>query len=98
MTGDSSSPLGDMWPRPRVGQFVKLRKNGTLAEVIIVTKARDVLKSKTELQALLLGPKCQALYGVQWLDVYYEAIVRIPGTASQFTVTPVDIDGIVDRN
>jgi hypothetical protein len=90
--------MKEMWPRPRVGQWVKLKKNGKHAEVIQVTKARDVLKMMTEMQALLLGPRNQALYGIHWLDIYYEAIVMVPGSMMQQTVTPNDVEEIVDRH
>lgn len=92
----SVEALREMYPRPRVGQWVKLKKNGRSAEVITVLKARDVLKGMTEMQALLLGPRCQALYGVFWLDIYYEAVVRVPGAMMQQTITPVDVEAIVD--
>jgi hypothetical protein len=85
-----------MWPRPRIGQHVRLKKNGRVAEVVMVTKARDVLKSMTEMEALLLGPRCQALYGIHWLDIYYEAIVMVPGTMMQQTIKPTDVDAIVE--
>ena len=88
--------MRQMYPRPRVGQYVKLKRGGPAAEVIIVRKARDVLKTMNEMQAMLLGPKCQALYGVYWLDVYYEAIVMVPGAMVQQTVTPIDIEAILD--
>jgi len=87
-----------MWPRPRIGQCVRLKKNGKVAEVITVTKARDVLKGMTEMNALLMGPRCQALYGIHWLDIYYEAIVQVPGTMIQQTVTPIDVEEIVERD
>jgi len=86
-----------MWPRPHIGQSVKL-KNGKIAEVVTVTKARDVLKSMTEMHAMLLGPKCQALYGMHWLDIYYEAVVMVPGTMMQQTITPVDVEEIVETS
>jgi hypothetical protein len=85
-----------MYPRPRVGQYVKLKKNGRVAEVVTLSKARDVLKGMTEMQALLLGPRCQALYGIHWLEIYYEAVVRVPGMMMQQTVRPTDIEAVVD--
>lgn len=94
--GKSVEALRKMYPRPRVGQWVKLKKDGRLVEVVTVSKARDVLKGLTEMQALLLGPRCQALYGVFWLDIYYEAVVRIPGAMMQRTITPVEVEAIVD--
>jgi hypothetical protein len=48
------------------------------------------------MQALLLGPRCQALYGIHWLEIYYEAVVRVPGMMMQQTVRPTDIEAIVD--
>lgn len=83
-----------MWPRPRVGQSVKLR-NGKVAEVLTVRKARDVLKGMTELAATLMGPKQQALYGKYWLEIYYEAEVAGPGGMGIAVVTPSQVESIL---
>lgn len=92
----ATGKLDESWPRPRIGQFVRLRKNGKLAEVVLVQKARDVLRGMTELDAILLSPKCQALYGVHWLEIYYEAQVRLEGTETMITVTPNEVEQVID--
>lgn len=63
-----------MWPQPRVGQRVKLR-NGHTCEVYTVRSAKDILKSKTEAQALVMIAEVQASFGQHWTEVYYEADV-----------------------
>lgn len=87
--------LADSWPRPRVGQRVKLRRNGKVLEVITVRTARDVLRSMTELQAIEMGPKNSALYGVNWLEIYYEAEVRLPDAVEIITVTPNEVEEVI---
>ena len=95
MDGDLKS-LREMWPRPRVGQHVKL-KNGKVAQIVTVRKARDVLNTKTEVEAMLMGPTCKAIFGSEWLDIYYEASVILPGENDVRWVTPTDVESIVDE-
>jgi hypothetical protein len=78
-----------------VGQKLRLR-NGKIVEVIVVRTARDVLRNMTEMEAILMGPKNSALYGVNWLDIYYEAEVRVPNTVAIAMVTPNDVEVILD--
>lgn len=86
--------LQAMYPKPRVGQRVKLR-SGKVLEIITVRKARDVLKGMQEIDAVVMGPRMQALYGRHWLDVYYEAEAMRPGIPAIVKVTPVDVEEIV---
>ena len=90
--------LEESWPRLRVGEQVRLRRDGQVVEVITVRRARDVLRELTEMQAILMGPKNQALYGVNWLDIYYEAQVRLPGGGGTIMVTPTDVEVGVRRS
>lgn len=90
----TTSPLSSSWPRVRVGQRVRLLKNGADGEVVGVRLARDVLRTMTEMDAILLGPKCQALYGVGWIDIYYEADVRL-GEGALVTVGPNGIERVL---
>lgn len=83
------------WPRPRVGQKVRLR-SGRLVEVILVRTARDVLRGMTEDQAVELGPRTAALYGANWLDVYYEAEVRGINGINTHIVRPNEVETILD--
>jgi len=71
-------------------------RSGKVAEVVVVRRARDVLRAMVEVEAMLLGPKNAALYGSDWLDIYYEAEVRIPNTIEIFTVRPSDVETILD--
>jgi len=87
----TTNPPPSSWPRVRVGQRVRLLKNGAEGEVVGVRQARDVLRTMTEMDAIMLGPKCQALYGSRWLDVYYEADVRL-GEGALVTVGPNGIE------
>jgi hypothetical protein len=91
--------ISESWPKVRVGQRVRLRKNGAVGEVVGVRRARDVLRCLTELQAILLGPKCQALYGSGWLEIYYEADVRVGDSLVVSAITPNDIEQVLpDRH
>lgn len=83
------------WPRPRIGQKVRLR-NGRIGEVISVRTARDVLRTMTEDDALAMGPRTAALYGANWLEIYYEADVRPPNSMNMYTVRPNDVEAILD--
>lgn len=85
----------ESWPRVRVGQRVRLRGKEALYQVVGVRRARDVLRGLDELSAMLLGPKCRALYGVNWLEIYYEADVRI-GETAVVTVTPNNVEQVFD--
>lgn len=84
-----------MWPRPRVGQWIKLKKNGRVVEVVVVRSAREVLKTMTETSAMMMGPTQQAIYGMHWLEVYYEAEYIAPGPTIG-KATPNDVEAILD--
>lgn len=87
-----------MYPRPRVGQRVKL-KTGRVVEIVTVRRAREVLSVMTEVEAMAMGPTMQALYGRHWLEVFFRAEAMVPGTArrqpSIMNVEPVDIESIL---
>lgn len=87
--------LNNSWPRVRVGNRVRLRRRELVAEVVVVRRARDVLRELTEEKALMLGPKCQALYGANWIEVYYEAEARIESTGALITITPNDVEAVL---
>lgn len=86
--------LQKMYPKPRVGQVVKLR-NGKMVEIITVRRARDVLKGMREVEAMMVGPRMQALYGRHWLEIYFEAEGMVPGVPKILKVTPVDIEPVI---
>lgn len=73
---------------------MKLR-SGKVLEIITVRKARDVLKGMQEVEAMMMGPKMQALYGKHWLEIYYEAEAIRPGVPRIVKVTPVDVEEIL---
>jgi hypothetical protein len=82
------------WPRPRIGTRVHL-KNGVSGEVISVRSAADVLRGKTEMDAMIMGPRMRALYGSQWMSVYYEADIILDGDEGEMkTVTTQDIERV----
>lgn len=83
-----------MYPRPRVGQRVKL-KSGRVVEIISVRRARDVLGSLQEHEAMILGPRMQALYGKHWLEVYFEAEAIVPGVPRILKIEPANIETII---
>lgn len=86
--------LQALHPRPRIGQRVKLRKNGRIAEVISVRKARDVIRLKNEVEALMMGPRLSAAFGSFWIEVYYEADVIIGDT--MFTVNTTEVEEVLE--
>lgn len=81
-------------PWPRVGQGVKLR-SGAVAEVLSVARGIDALRSKTEIEILVLGPTMQAAIGANWMNLYYEATVQLPSMAL-LVVTPREVVEVVD--
>lgn len=72
--------LIDQFPRPRVGQSVKLH-DGRVAKVVNVFMANSVLKMMKESQAIGLATRAQARFGENWRDVYYQADVMYPSGA-----------------
>ena len=95
-TREEVQRLREMYPRPRVGQMVKLRSSGKFAEVIFVRRARQVLKGMQEVPAGMLGAQARASYGKFWLEVYYEAECKLMGTHRLITVRPLDVAEIRD--
>lgn len=85
--------LVEQWPCPRVGQYVQLL-SGALCEVILVRKARDILRSMDDGGALRMATNAKAAYGKNWLDIYYEADVISPGGAFM-TVSPHQVSAII---
>jgi hypothetical protein len=81
-----------MWPRPRVGFSVVLRNN-QVGEVVSVRTARDILKQKTEVQALMMIPSLAAVFGEYWTEVYYEADVFIHGRLQ--TIDTRDVTDVI---
>lgn len=84
--------LQGMYPRPRVGQKVKLR-TGKVVEIITVRKAREVISLMTETEAMMLGPTMQARYGKHWLEVFFRAEALYMGRI--VNVEPIDIESIL---
>lgn len=75
--------LIDSWPRPSVGQHVRLH-TGVVVEVVMVRGAIAVLKTLTETVAYALTSRGRATYGKNWLDVYYVAdVIARSGTYGQ---------------
>lgn len=83
------------WPRVRVGQRVRVRGKRAIVEVVSVTKARDILLQLNDEQAARLGSDCASVYGPHWMQVYYEALCRVPGTMDTIRVKPNDIEAIL---
>ena len=86
--------LRELHPRPRIGQRVKLRKTGRIAEVIGVRKARDVIRFKNEVEALMMASRLQASFGSFWIEVYYEADIIIGDVMT--TVNTIDVEEVLD--
>lgn len=88
----SFEDLIKQWPRPRVGERVRLT-NGKVGEVVIVRGANAVLKSMAEVEAMRFGPDTQASYGPHWMTIYYQADVIIDGAIRQ--VEPKFVDAVL---
>lgn len=84
--------LKESWPRPRIGQRIKLR-NGRIGEVVSVRSARDILKMKTEVQALMMISSMKPSFGVFWAEVFYEADLYLRGR--MITITTREVDEIL---
>lgn len=83
------------WPHVRVGDRVRL-KNGKAGVVITITKANDVLRGKTELEALIMGPRLQAIYGQQWQKIYFEGqIMTDENMVDLIQFTPNDVGEVI---
>ena len=72
--------LTDSYPRPKVGQSVRLH-DGRSGVVVTVMKANAVLKTMTEVQAIALATRAQSLFGQNWRDAYYQADIMYPSGA-----------------
>ena len=94
-TEDPVQKLREMYPRPRVGNYVRTRKQ-KVYEVIAVRSARDVLRGMRETQAHMIGPTMEAKYGKKWLDIYFEAECIAVGSPRVVVLTPMDIEEITD--
>lgn len=70
--------LIDTYPRPKVGQYVRLH-NGATAVVVTVYKANSVLKMMSEVEAIALASRAQSRFGHKWRDVYYHADILYSG-------------------
>jgi hypothetical protein len=80
--------------RPEVGQRLVL-KNGHEGEILMILRAADALRHKTEVELLVLGPVMQAELGADWMSHYYEASVQLDN-ARFVTVTPRDVRSVHD--
>lgn len=84
--------LFKQWPRPRVGERVRLR-NGKIAEVLSVRGAIAIIKTMTDMQALQFWPMIQATYGPKWKQVYYQADIMVDGILRQ--IEPRDVEEVL---
>ena len=80
------------WPRPRVGERVRLR-NGKIADVLAVRGAMALIKMMTDAQPLQFWPMIQATYGTEWKKIYYQADIMIDGAFRQ--VEPRDVEEVL---
>lgn len=95
MSDEALKRVQAMWPRPRVGQQVRTR-SGRVGEVITVAKARDIIRSKSEVEAMMMAPRLQASFGKHWLDVYYEADVVFSGRLGIQRVSALDVEEVLE--
>lgn len=85
--------LREQWPKPRVGERVKLHNTKHIGEVVAVRGASDVLRSMREVRAMRFGPDCQATYGPYWMDIYYQADIVIQKKMK--TIEPRDVEKVL---
>lgn len=83
--------LAEQFPRPKVGQSVKLY-DGRTARVVNVFRANAVLKMMTEVEAIALSTMAQARFGEHWREVYYHADVMFQSGAMDV----IDTSKVVD--
>lgn len=83
------------WISVRIGYVVRLI-SGHEVTIVSMTKARDILRMSTEVGAITMSARLQAIYGVNWVDVYFEA-EGMTEDNRMIKVTPVDIDSIVSE-
>jgi len=76
-------------PWPRVGQSVRL-KSGVVGEVVTILRGVDALRSKNEMEILMLGPSMQIAVGANWMNLYYEATIQLHDYALMI-VTPREV-------
>ena len=80
------------WPRPRVGERVRLH-NGREFEVLAVRGALARLKLMDEPEAMRFGPDTQASYGPMWMKIYYQADIIVDGALRQ--IEPKDVEAVL---
>ena len=85
--------LKKQWPRPRVGERVKLWSTKHIGEVISVRSAGQVLTLMKEVQAMRFGPDSQATYGPHWMEIYYQADVLVRDKIKM--VEPRDVESVL---
>ena len=88
----SLQDLLKQWPRPRIGERVKLY-SGKVANVVAIRGARARLRTMTEPEAMRWGPDTQASYGPLWMDIYYQADIIVGGVFGQ--VEPKDVEEVL---
>ena len=89
----SLEDLKQQWPKPRIGERVKLWNSDHICEVVSVRSASDVLSTMREIQAIRFGPDVQATYGPYWMDIYYQADIRYIHNTIR-TVEPREVEKI----
>jgi len=89
----SIEDVKEQWPRPRIGERVRLRDTEHIGEVVSVRGAREVLKLMKEVEAMRFGPDAQATYGPHWMEIYYRADVMVRNRLR--TVEPRDVKAVL---
>lgn len=85
--------LKKQWPRPRIGERVKLWNTKHIGEVISVRSASQVLTLMKEVVAMRFGPDSAATYGPHWMEIYYQADVMVQNKLR--TVEPRDVEAVL---
>ena len=74
----------------KIGDRIKLL-NGEEGEVVFCENAISILRQMNEGQAMQFGPEKQAIYGKNWINVYFRADVALDN-GKIVTIEPNDVD------
>jgi len=88
----SLDDLKKQWPRPRIGERVKLW-DGHIGEVLSVRGANQVIKMMRDVQAMRFGPNTQATYGPHWRQIYYQADIALKNKVR--VIEPRDVEMVL---
>ena len=81
------------WKKLHTGDQVRLYNTDHVGEVVGVRMARDLLLCMNEIEAMRFGLYCRSLYGVNWMQIYYEADVVL--NKKLVVVKPTEVKEVI---